>query len=319
MLRVFVSRRRADQTLRLRRRYPEILRGRIQIISYEGARWRFGLPGGAFLFTNLEELDWGLFERARLIAAAIRASDPDAVIFNDPRTVLRRYELVRALYRDGVNSFDGYRVDEGRVPTRWPVFLRGEYDHRGGVPNLIESEADLRAILDAPESHLLDPSRRLIVEFIDTRAKGCETYRKYAAFRVGSELIPAHIYFGEHWMVKMNRAPTADELVEEEEYLASNPHGAEVMSIFERAGIEYGRIDYSVGENGIEVWEINTNPTVTNPKIEQMKKRWHVAGPVIEKVARALAALAEQGSGRPAIPFQELRPIRPRWWRNLGG
>ena len=94
MLRVFVSRRRADQTLRLRRRYPEILRGRIQIISYEGARWRLGLPGGAFLFTNLEELDSRLFERARLIAAAIHASDPDAVIFNDPRTVLRRYELV---------------------------------------------------------------------------------------------------------------------------------------------------------------------------------------------------------------------------------
>jgi hypothetical protein len=45
--------------------------------------------------------------------------------------------------------------------------------------------------------------------------------------------------------------------------VATRPHDAGVRRIFEKANIEYGRIDYGVCRDGrIVVWEINTNPMV---------------------------------------------------------
>jgi hypothetical protein len=282
-------------------------------MSYELTRLRPGLPGGAYLFSNVEALDPRTFLGACGLAECIRAHDPDAIILNDPQRVLRRYELCRTLFRDRVNSFDCYRVDEGRTPQRWPVFLRGEYDHYGAAPELIETPEALAAELARPDPRGRDRSRRLIVEFVDTREND-PVFRKYSVFRVGSELIAAHIYFGDSWMVKMNRAPNATELAEEETFVADNPHASEVMAIFERAGIDYGRIDYSIGPNGIEVWEINTNPTVINRHIREMSVRWHVAEAVVGRVADALLAVAECGAAKRRVPLRALRPIHAKFF-----
>jgi len=316
MLSVFASARHSSQFEELRRHSGDPLRSRMRLIRYEWTRWRRGLPGGAYLFTNVEALDPRMFMRACLLADCIRDHDPDALILNDPRAVLRRYELCRTLFRDGINSFDCYRVDEGRVPQRWPVFLRGEYDHYGGAPTLIESPEALAAALAVPSPRTCDRARRLMVEFIDTR-QGASAYRKYSVFRIGTQLIPAHLYFGEHWMVKMNRPPNPEELAEEESFIDSNPHAEEVMRVFDRAGIDYGRIDYSVGEHGIEVWEINTNPTVINRHIVAMQDRRHVVEPVIARIADALVAIADQGTGQRPVPFRALRPMHAKFIQRM--
>lgn len=49
---------------------------------------------------------------------------------------------------------------------------------------------------------------------------------------------------------------------EEAEYLATNPHEQELRSIFAAAEIDYGRIDYALLGEQIQVWEINTNPMI---------------------------------------------------------
>jgi hypothetical protein len=37
------------------------------------------------------------------------------------------------------------------------------------------------------------------------------------------------------------------------------------MDIFARAGLEYGRIDYGLADGRLQVWEINTGPTLLAP------------------------------------------------------
>jgi len=49
---------------------------------------------------------------------------------------------------------------------------------------------------------------------------------------------------------------------EQEAYAAANPHSGQLMEIFKRARIEYGRIDYCIVDGYIEVFEVNTNPSV---------------------------------------------------------
>jgi hypothetical protein len=300
---------------RLCRKTRGILGGRVKLYRYEWARWLPGLPGGVYLFTNVDALDSRMFERACIMAAAIESAQPDARILNDPRKALRRYELMRALHEAGINSFTCYRVDERRMPERWPVFVRGEYDHYGAA-DLLEGPEELRAAIAGAEPRAQDRARRLIVEFVDTRGEDGK-YRKYSAFRVGSELIPAHIYFGEQWLVKSKRPPDAEEVSEEEAYVADDSDPDDLMRVFEIAGIDYGRIDYSRSDRGIEVWEVNMNPMVTNRRIESMRMREHISRPVTEKVAAAFAALANEGRGRPRIPSRAWSAVRGRAWRKL--
>ena len=47
-----------------------------------------------------------------------------------------------------------------------------------------------------------DLTRRLIVEFVDTRGRD-NLYRKYGAFRVGDRVLPRHVFHNDAWMVKM--------------------------------------------------------------------------------------------------------------------
>lgn len=42
--------------------------------------------------------------------------------------------------------------------------------------------------------------------------------------------------------------------------MEENPHRESVLGAFDLAHIEYGRVDYSLKNGEIVVWEINTNP-----------------------------------------------------------
>jgi hypothetical protein len=55
---------------------------------------------------------------------------------------------------------------------------------------------------------------------------------------------------------------TATLAAEEADYLDANPHGDLLMRVFDMANIEYGRIDYTVIEGRVQIFEINCNPTI---------------------------------------------------------
>jgi len=319
MLWVLVSFRHRSQIESLRRWRGGAFKRLVRTIPYETLRHRPGLPGGAYLFTNLEMLPQRKFECVARVAAAIRETSPDTPLYNDPRFVKRRYELGRSLHREGINSFNMYRADEGCTPQRWPVFVRGEKDHYGGDPELLAGPAELDVALDAARARGRDLTRRLVVEFCETRgADGI--YRKYGAFRVGSELVYRHLLFRDSWVVKLpSHDPTQQQFDEEMRFLRDKPHRDALMRAFDIAGLEYGRIDFGIDDGRIAVWEINSNPTITSGRVPRGALRWDITQTVVGQVADALLALAQKAEGQPRIPSRALLPIRPRHWRRLFG
>jgi hypothetical protein len=284
----------------------------VRYFAYEDLAARRRLPGGAYVFADLDIADRATWCFAAQVAARIDEAAPDARVLNDPRETLGRYELLRRLHREGVNDFDAIRADECRLPGRWPVFLRGERDHDGPVSGLLADRDALEAALWADRRAGCDPRRRLVVEFRETRdADGL--YRKYAACRVGDAVFPRHLLFGRDWMVKLQEPPEASCLAEEREFVEGDPDAAEVQRLFDLAGVAYGRIDYAKADGRILVWEINSNPMIVDERTRRMRSRWELNRVVIARHAAAMLQLAEEAADRPSIPLAGI--ARRPWWR----
>jgi hypothetical protein len=210
---------------------------------------------------------------------------------------LRRYHLQKVL----CNDFEVYRADDEMSDVRFPVFLRNENDHRGNLTPLIQTRAELD---EAIESH----PEALIVEFIDTSDKN-GIYRKYSYYRIGDRLFPGHLDFSTSWLVKGGPHEPADPrlLSEHRAFVFESPHEKQVAEAFHRARIDYGRIDYAVSEGRLQVFEINTNPTLSGAVLPE----W---GELPEVTRTIVAAVLELD--RPVQHIEEVRMTRlpPYCW-----
>jgi hypothetical protein len=100
----------------------------------------------------------------------------------------------------------------------------------------------------------------LVVEFRDTHDDQGLFY-VYGALLVGESVIPSHVYASRRWAVHIRTSVRTPEVLENERrYMETNPHERELREIFRLARIDYGRIDYSMLGDRVQVWEINTNP-----------------------------------------------------------
>ncbi len=241
-----------------------------------------------YIFTDIERLSAS--ETAVAEALYQRLADhPDTrLIVNHPTRSLRRLELLQLLKARGLNSFGVYPAGEHPQPERWPVFLRDENEHGGSFSDLLHSPRELEqhlAKLSAAE--LAD---KVVVEHCDTSdAEG--TIRKYGAFRIRERIIARQIHFSRHWVVRVPDLQQPWTGHEELEYVEANPHQKEIMEIFECARIDYGRVDYSVADGKIQVWEINTNPMILIPKDRQDPLRFAAHDRFGQAFTAALEAL----------------------------
>lgn len=238
------------------------LRPRIRLLAYEDLPQLRRLPFGSYIFSDLERLAPARLEAAAQVHAALNASlGGRARLLNHPTLSLRRYELLRRLHDEGHNAFNVYRAAGWPRPARFPVFLRREDDHAGAVSTNLGNQAELNAQLAAlrEAGTSLDPL--IVTEWLDTADAG-GVYRKYSAFVIGEQVLPRHLFFSRGWTVKYPDLATPMHVREELTYITRNPHRLELQRIFRVAGIGYGRIDYSLHEGRIQVWEINTNPWV---------------------------------------------------------
>jgi hypothetical protein len=303
----------------------------VTTLFYEDLAFGGRLRPGTYVFSDLERLTDAQLELAKH-AWRTMAARPEAYrLFNDPSQALRRYDLLKALHANGINGFQAYRLDNGRVPENFPLFLRRESEHDGAISPLLHSRAELdRAV----EESLAKGVRRddlLAVEFCDT-ADADGVYRKYSAFRVGEKIIARHALFSRKWVVKLADETEQQWIDEEREYLDSHPHEAELRTVFDLAHIDYGRVDYSLLDGRIQVWEINTNPAISVPPhklaagrlvaqqafMKQLKLAWETvdlkhagdAAPAELRVSRALARRLNVGPLRRA---QRLTARTARW------
>ncbi len=242
-------------------------------LSQNFRAWRIGTfevpePTGEpriYLFTDIERLDQAETQRALALRERLETHPDTALILNHPRRSMRRYEVLTTLRERGLNSFGVYRADDLPEAPRFPVFVRDENEHGTGFSGLLHSREELSQHLQTLGGRL---EGKVVVEFCDT-ADDSGVIRKYGAFHVAGRIVARQIHFSRHWVLREPDICTEETSREELEYVETNPHAEQLREIFELARIDYGRIDYSLMDGQIQVWEINTNPMILIPRDRQ--------------------------------------------------
>ena len=244
------------------RRYRRSLRGVVErSLDFVHALRRHAPRPAAFIFSDLERLDAAERVRAAALWTALAERGLARRRLNHPLRALRRYALLRRLEEQGINDFGVYRLTEARRPQRYPVFLRGENDHVGSRSELLYTPEELAMALQNLESSPERHRPHIVTEFCASRDER-GLYRKYAAWCIDGRILPGHLFFGPHWMLKQPTTLAAGLVAEELDYLARNPHAAALERVFALAGIDYGRADYGIVAGRIQIYEINTNPGI---------------------------------------------------------
>ena len=284
---------------------------RFRILHYESLAGRTSFDRGTYVLADLH-LTPGL---QRLVEELYgRLSAADGVRFlNHPTRTMRRYALLEELRRRNLNDFRAVHLDEGVEALRYPIFLRSEWEHSGALSTLLHSPSEVERWI----GQSIWQGRRwrdlLAVEFCDT-ADADGYYRKYSAYIVGDRILAKTLEYGRSWMLKHSQCEFSERMIlEERAYIVENPHEAQLREIFRIAGVEYGRIDYSVRDGRVQTWEINLHPTIgRGPEGSQKRK---VVPPELEPMrnvgkehfyrafAEAWEAVDLPLDGRPPIPI----------------
>lgn len=264
------------------------------------------LARGTYVFSDLERLSGAELERAAWVWRELAAGGPAVRLLNHPTRVRQRFELLRLLRERGLNDFDVYRLDEGRLPRRYPVFVRSERRHNAVASDLIADAAGLEEFLERWRAGGRSLDGTIVTEFCG-EPDGRGLHRRYAAFRVGSRIVPADIFFARHWEVRgigQEMVVDAETVAEEWRFLRENPHEAQLREVFDLAAIDYGRIDYAVVGGRVQVYEINTNPYVAARPLGGAARQ-ALYDHFTREFLAALHALRGPGGGAPlaAKPF----------------
>lgn len=142
------------------------LRQGIQPLSYSSLFKRHRIPAVPFVFADLERLN-----NRNLVQLVPYWESLDAAglkPLNHPTRYLKRYELLRKLYRLGINSFNIYRLDDYLSSVRYPVFVREVNKHRGSATDLIHDAAALHRELERLQGRF-EPSALAVIEYLDNR------------------------------------------------------------------------------------------------------------------------------------------------------
>ena len=276
---------------------------RMRPLTFEQLLGQQNHPPGTYVFGDLDRTTAD--QRAAAAEVWQRMHDqPDRYrLLNHPTRSLRRYDLLRTLTEEGLNRHKVYRVTDGVVPERYPVFVRRENDHGASRSDLLADAEALTRKLDQLRARHADLTPWMIVEFLDTSdADGF--YRSYSSFIFDGVIIPHHLMFDRWWVIKGQHSYDAAHLAEEMAYMTTDMHRDEMRRVFELAKIDFGRIDYSFYEQKMEVWEINTSSVILNPAYEQDEARRQVHDIFHDGFSAVLDRLLEQGPtpARPASP-----------------
>lgn len=289
------------------------LAGRFEVLTYADAfarrRWR----GGATIFADIDRLRPRVAMRATLLHDRLAGSGGTMRVLNHPARTCRRYQLLRRLRLAGINRHDVHRVDEMQTPKRFPVFLRSESQHDGSYTALIHDQAALERETDRLLRAGLLAQDLLVVEFCDTADAG-GVYRKGTAYVIGERIFQRYLFFGDHWLVKQPRTggvaarlPEPAMLEAEEAFIAGDAHVPALREVARLGGIEFGRIDFGIAGDRIEIWEANTNPTPAVGAFTAQGGRSARIGPIgWQQIRDALVALDDPAAHETTVEIDRL-------------
>jgi hypothetical protein len=267
---------------------------RVRIVDYAEALHAAELPVGTYVFADLERLLPAELEIAEIIWDQLHAAG--ARLLNHPRRTLRRYDLLSRLHALGRNDFRVARATDRSAVYTFPVFIREEGEHSGSLTRILNTQGDVNQALAGAVVRGHRMENLLVVEYCDTvDAHG--VFQKYAAFKLGDRVVPAHIDCSRQWLVKDTDIVVEESLQREREYLESNPHREWLEETFAIAGVDYGRMDYGMRGDRPQVWEINTNPVIILNPTNYTGQHMPIKQMLAAMISPALAALDSPLSG----------------------
>jgi hypothetical protein len=272
---------------------------RIRILSYERifSGEPIALARGVYIFSSVRQAlgSYNPPSRERQMVAKLRNDiierwGPHSAL-NDPMLSMRRLTMLQALHARGMNRFNAYLVNDVPRTARFPLFLRNDYGTQYEHTPLLHDRAELQAALASGSSR----SDLLAIEFCDTADKD-RVYRKFGTFVVGERIVPRHLFFSHHWMVKLADLTEQDRLAEELAYMESDAHADALREVCRFAHIDYGRVDYAFWQGRMQVWEINVTPAIVQPSAANDAVRPRVHERFTELFTVALDALESAAS-----------------------
>lgn len=257
------------------RHWGASLSKKVRIVYYESLDLQRPALPGVWIFTDIERLNPQESSQAAEFYQYLSTDSTRWLPINNPAKVLCRYALLNQLKEAGVNSFRAFKLNALPNDLAYPVFIRGENDHLGSMSGLIADRESLDQEIAklTPEQLLTD---LLVVEFCQYARLEDGLYVKYSLMRVNNEFTPRHVLFSREWQLKHPDFISQKTVAEELTYITTTgrEHMKALVQIFNLANIHYGRIDYTLVNGQIRVFEINTNPVLI-PVISQIEPpRW---------------------------------------------
>ncbi len=271
---------------------------RVEMLPYPTAFSMSALPQATYVFTDHDRLSMPELQVAAQLYRVLQSGG--VRVLNDPAHIPSRYGLLRMLYEAGINRFDAYRVEERAQPERWPVFLRSEGNHLPPLSGLLYDWSEVCAAVARALDGGLPLQSLLLVEYAGEPVRP-GIYRRLAGFQVGDSRFAEYCVLDDNWLVKYGKLGIATpDLFEEELRLArEHPHAEALAAAFALARIEYGRADYGIVAGRVQVYEINTNPSVKLPTEHPSPVRVETYGVVRQNYLEALRRLDTPEGGAP--------------------
>lgn len=307
------------------------LRQSLSICTYERIELHRIFPPGTYLFTDFERMVDSELQLMRNIADGLAAHKDTYRVLNHPGQWSNRLKFQQKLAALGTQRFRVFPAENPPEDIRFPVFLRRSDDHKGNKTPLLRDRDELeRGLAQISKwERAIHPGRWIICEFCDTADSG-GMYRKYGVQKIGGRLLPRHLFFNRDWMVRDTNMYEPEYIQEEMDFIenfASSDVAPKLHQFFELCGLDYGRIDYSVLDGEIQVWEINSNPMLSLPLAEVKTPRHPAFQKSMQLTREAFLHLAEsspkealgKGWKLPVTSYPTGRAIQIYGrWRNRG-
>jgi hypothetical protein len=250
------------------------------------------LPRHDLMFNVIGDAD--LCRDALVIAGRITARS-DAPLINPPAEVLK---TGRAENAARIGALAGVRAPRVRLMPKdelngmsFPLLLRAPGFHTGQHFVKVEQQEDVAAACAG-----LPCDEVLAIEYLDARGADAKA-RKYRVMFIGGALYPLHLAVSSDWKVHYFTADMGIEEAhrrEEQRFLDDMDRalGAKVMDALARIaaelGLDYGGIDFAVGQDGaLLFFEANATMVIVPPSADA---KWDYRRAAI---ARALEAARE--------------------------
>jgi hypothetical protein len=293
-----------DTITRFLQKWGSSLKPYLQPLYYEDIPHQKQLAAGIYIFSDVERLTPAVLAQAIDLADRLKAAGNS--VYNHPAYTLGRYDLLNNLWEAKINDFAVHRladVQSGVRTPNYPVFLRRDNDHKGSMSQPAQNIEELEVFAKESLKSGIPLEDLIVVEWCPTdRPDG--QFRKYSAFVIGDQFVARHVLFSNNWITKSPDIVNEANMAEEKLFIEASPHPHEALirEVFRRANLQYGRIDYGIKDGKIQVWEINSNPTIIPKHISEARLPTQI--PIFESIGKSFRALENSFSPNDAKAVQ---------------